>query len=115
MNQGPDLSVNRSDLITQAKEWDANGSQLGIHGRQAAGSRIPVAGAVLFTAVVEAYDQVCEQVATWCGEGDTQMQAISEAVMAAHGRYDTAEGQNERSASSAVSALPSISSIINRS
>jgi hypothetical protein len=117
-----DVSVNRDTLIPQAKVWDAQASAMGTIASQAgsmnfsdsasitaaaaasgtAGGVTGDAAANIFAGVIDAYNAVSKEIATWCGQGDQEMQAIAQQLVKADQGYDTTENVNSQSAYNAV-------------
>lgn len=95
------LSVHRQSLINQATFWDSQASSLGQDGHQATGAMWH-GEAGIFASVVNPYNQVCQEVSQWCAQGQTQMQAIANALATAAKNYQSTENTNAGLSAGAV-------------
>lgn len=96
-----DISVHRQALLNQAAFWDVQAATTGGYGHQATGAMWH-GEAGIFASVVDPYNQVCQEVSQWCGQGQTQMQAIGGALVTAARNYQTTEDTNAGLSSAAI-------------
>lgn len=89
----PDISVHRDSLLSQAQFWDTSSGLMGIFSVEISGAQW-TGDPGIFASVTGPYNQVCQEVARWCGQGQIQMEAIASALVAAARNYHATESAN---------------------
>lgn len=93
MSGGAQTNYSPGFFLPQAKAW-ADQAEAMAKASSESESLYVVSGDVWpFDGAVAAYNQVLGQFATWCGQGETQMYSICDALCAAAKKYGATEQQ----------------------
>jgi hypothetical protein len=92
MSGGSQTNVHLSSLLAQAKVWDEQSQAMG-NIAQTAESTLMTTSGWPFSSAITAYNQVCKEISTWCGQGQKQMLQITDALCVAAKNYGATEEQ----------------------
>ena len=96
-----EVSVSRPALLSQAKTWDSDSATMGGISRTAQGDCF-TGNPGGFSAAVDPYNSLCSLTSTQCGEGQTAMQKIADALVVAYKNYNSTEQQLAQSSQQAT-------------
>lgn len=92
-----DIKVATDALRTEAEVWTAQAAELTTIATKADGLRFSRIEAGLFQLICGVHDEIVTHVVARCGEGNTQMTAISSTLRTVADTYDQEESANEHS------------------
>lgn len=87
------FSVHRDSLTSQAQFWDGCSEVMQLYTLEISGAQW-TGEAGIFGSVTRPYNQVCREIARWCGQGQTQMQDIADALVTTTATYRDSESAN---------------------